>query len=331
MAGTSAAQPTLSATGCNPVPGDRFFYYYAAPAAIDNGAAGAGITWDYTSLVPTVTDTIDVLNCASTPYCDSFSGDIVEYYHPDSIYVYMTESSSSLKDVGDYVPVGSGGPGMVHYYTPTVMGHYPATYGTNWFDTTYYRIGDPGSTSEYRMRLARHSTADGYGTLKTPAGTFTNALRIHVHEYGFDTMYYYMTTGIDTIDHYVWYAPGIHCPLLSITQNATSIHGGDPAVYYWKPMPATAVPVAEAAGSNYTVFPNPAAATLNIRNGTADWTTEKVQLLDISGRVVWEWRQEPASGDVLQVNLATVDDGLYLLSISSATGTQVQKVLVSKR
>lgn len=77
-------------------------------------------------------------------------------------------------------------------------------------------------------------------------------------------------------------------------------------------------------GSNaFSVYPNPAASTINISN--ANTTIQSVSLTDINGRTV-----KLASFDNLknvEMNIADLSAGMYLINIQSADGEAVKKIV----
>lgn len=74
---------------------------------------------------------------------------------------------------------------------------------------------------------------------------------------------------------------------------------------------------------NFNVYPNPATNVLNI-NATAELSNARGTLVDVNGRVVK--RFELSNMDT-QVNISDLNAGVYLLNVSSASGSGSMKVV----
>ncbi|RSK46249.1 T9SS type A sorting domain-containing protein [Hymenobacter perfusus] len=77
----------------------------------------------------------------------------------------------------------------------------------------------------------------------------------------------------------------------------------------------------------FTLYPNPATATLHVQLRNALTGPVTLRILDATGRVVWqEQRTLPASQRVLDVSVTNLPTGRsYLLQVQTATGSVVQR------
>src|SRR5579883_2816231 len=66
----SFAQPILTASNTNPVPGDAFIIINSTGTGVSPGGSGASVTWDFSSLDTTSIDTGIATACALlSPTC----------------------------------------------------------------------------------------------------------------------------------------------------------------------------------------------------------------------------------------------------------------------
>ena len=79
------------------------------------------------------------------------------------------------------------------------------------------------------------------------------------------------------------------------------------------------------------IYPNPLNGDqLNIRMDNSGEGTITIQLISMDGRILLDEKRENANND-LSINIpSSIHNGLYLLSLKSAIGTSVQKVMVER-
>ena len=174
-----------------------------------------------------------------------------------------------------------------------------------------------------------YNVADGYGTLITPFGTYTNVLRVHTTSYDFDTNYsggIYIQ--IDTTESYVWYQPGSHTSLLRIDYDVSTVFGGTPGIEWSTSYHPEAVPVIKKAVMNFDVFPNPANDVIHVRNTNGDWRNTEISLMDITGREIWKFENNSITQnqDEVVILVSFFTPGIYLLRIQTASGTVIKKM-----
>lgn len=145
--------------------------------AITAGASGANITWDFSAY--TGTNPIAYINkaCPGESNCFRFPG----ANRIATIAGADTHDFSMMTDV-DATMVGSySGPALgdvtVTYVNPLIEYKFPITYQQQFDDTYEFNsvsaaIGNTNETGQVSV------TVDGYGTVKTPKGTYANVLRI---------------------------------------------------------------------------------------------------------------------------------------------------------
>lgn len=307
---TAFAQPTLTKTGNAPVAGDIFYGYSVDTAGVDSGAAGASITWDMSTVVKIDSDTTFFLNCAATPYCDSFPGANL-VMRIDSDYTYGISGTDGLQMIGAYSDSN-----YIHFTDPRRMTLYPFTYGSTFKDTSRMIFSIMG----FDIFFATYNkvTADAWGTLKLPNGTFNNVLRIETITIQQDSSFFMGMPQVNRSEtkSYSWFAAGIHTPLatLDYDTSGTGTWYLSEAKYYkaTPPPPPTGVSEAGNSGNGIQVYPNPASGVVNIQFGENRARTI-VAILDMAGREVMNTVYEQSNN--AQVQLNDIPSGTYMLRI----------------
>lgn len=176
--------------------------------AIDEGASGAEVTWDYSNIdLSGESHTTTIVDASSTPFASEF---------PDATIAQTDEGGYSYYSYtqNQWIRYGTGADGVLEKLTDThIMLETPISYGTSYSDTF------AGTTTSGGNSVTRSGTesyeADAYGTLITPAGTFTNVLRLKITQIVEDSfMGGKITTELTT---YTWIKEGIEYGLMTMT------------------------------------------------------------------------------------------------------------------
>lgn len=187
------AQPTLTSANEATI-GTSFTYNYVDPTGVQPGNSGASQTWNFASVTPNGTTSVhNYVSVASTPYAANFPGTnlVQQVIDTATVYLYHTTSASSTELNGIAFDAG-GTPSIMTYSNSELLRQYPATYNSTSFDTyagTLTMTLGPVTITIYRTGTYEY-LADGYGTLITPAGTFTNTLRGKIRQVFTDSMVY---------------------------------------------------------------------------------------------------------------------------------------------
>ena len=101
--------PILTASNCTPVIGD-VVTRYQADTTVQEGAAGANVTWNFNSIsISSNTTVASYFAAASTPYSASFPSANIAL-EENSDYAYINSSASGLQNLG----YGSSGDVIVY-------------------------------------------------------------------------------------------------------------------------------------------------------------------------------------------------------------------------
>jgi hypothetical protein len=220
----SMAQPTLTATGINPATGNSFVNYNTN--YLSQGAAGANQTWDLSTFTISATNNAQIVASSSTTNGTSFpNSNVCESVTAASYYMYYKTSTTAWQVEGNVTPQGSASV-VMPYSDPEDLLHYPFTYTNNYTDTwaaTFTSAGYP-----YTRNGLDSITADSYGTLKLPTGTYSNVLRVHLIQNYTDNANIGGTPITITYrnDEYMWYLNGNHYPIATISSLSTDFGGG---------------------------------------------------------------------------------------------------------
>ena len=316
----SFAQPVLTGANLNLVPGDLSYYNKCDTAGVKIDAGGPGHLWNYGVLAIIKTDTMHVVACSSTPYCDSFpAGSIAVAYSPVNVG-YWVGNNDFCMGVGSH----SDQVGYSYVLRQDTM-KYPVSYPMSWNDTSLEAY-DTTFASSHLLRRGR-SIVDGYGTLILPSGTFTNVLRIHNVVYLTDSNFTGGSLGVFNYrtDVYVWYVPGYHFPLLSIEVDNDLVTGAIQDVYcvnYSSGPGIAKLLVVNDQVPGIRVYPNPANDVIRV-GGLQSMVNYR--LLNIVGSELRSGSLDAANNVVPVNDLAS---GIYMLEVSNAYGEKsINKII----
>jgi hypothetical protein len=301
----SFAQPTLTASGCNPVIGNT--YTAISNGGFPQGAAGANQTWNFTSIGNTGSSSSQIVAVNSTPNGALFTNSNIAS-SSGGAYVYYSSSANALTINGVASP--SGGP-LITYSNGEDFLRYPLTFGNTYTDTwaaTFTSGVDFFRTGSVTV------TADGYGTIITPQGTFTNALRIHFVETYHDSSDF--AVGDYTNDQYFWYKDGITEALAS-TYTFTSTFAGQTNTTTGGTYASGTVGIEESQlSSSIALFPNPAQETINLTIDDENISNAKVKIINQLGQDVTPVEIiNINAGNNTQIDVAYLKNGIYSIQI----------------
>lgn len=313
------AQSTLTAATNNPVASDVFVGHSTDTTGFSVGASGASATWNYGMLVSMGTDTTTFSTCAATPYCDSFSGSNLASFDGMD-YAYLIASTAKLQAIG-----GQSDTDFVHFSDPKDFMRYPFTYNNSFTDTTMVSMG------LFDLQMIDSVTADGWGTLTTPGGTYTNALRVHAINYQ-DVIVMGMPYSSSRYETYNWYAPGFHYALMTVNIDTagTGTNHVTGVTYYTGPTSTTKVGNVNRNGVAMNIAPNPATNAAHVTFSLATTEGAFVTVTDLTGRTVATVNNLTKGANNVTINTNDLSAGIYVVQLHTAEGVTAQKLVVSK-
>lgn len=287
------AQPTLNLQN---FPTDYTAFSAEAFPGIDQpmnwiGNAGADQVWDFSSF--------QISMCCSHRYTAlmPLSSTLYASYFPTANYCFKT-TEDNMPTIYEYFKVTANGYeklGGGADFGPSILNparslyQFPYTYST--------QLTSDMETSIY----------DAYGTFIAPfdMGTFTNVIRKKT------------TYDSDPTEHYAWYNTN---PYFILAEAMVLTDVTTYRIYQTSASGSMGVDqkIKEAA---LKVLPNPATTVLNLQIA-ADITLDKIQITDLSGKIVVE-----KFADFSSINIAQLAQGMYVLSAYSKNGVLQSKFL----
>lgn len=308
------AGQTLDRSNSAPVPGDS--YTVQRGDYVIEGPSGTSQTWDHSDLSSLGPSTITYVTPASTGFASSFPGATVA--QPITVFTGTYEFYNA-SDTGLF-ELGSQSMGNTLFYNNSeLLIPFPCSYATTWtddFSSTYDLSGQPAERTG-----TISGEADGTGTLIMPFGTVQNVIRVHITE-SFQSVLDGTPYFDYSSDHYLYYRPGFHYPILGIYQTISSLSGTQQQLDYSQWVDGADVSVQDLLSNSIgiDVFPNPANEELSINFGSAGGAVV-FEVIDVHGRKVQEEVRSAVTGVDQQIlDVSDLSSGVYHLVISSLNG-----------
>jgi hypothetical protein len=321
-------QPVLNASNSVPPVGVRYVGYYNNNFTPSGGLGGQ--SWDFSSQSFGSPLSNKIYACSAVANCGNFPGTTI--VDKDTLAsssnplpeVYMKGNSNALAVTG----LLWGGQEFV-YTDPDDIIRFPMTYMNGYVDP-FKGSFVVGSSKYYRFGVDT-VRADGWGTLKTPAGSFPNTLRIkRVQSFkdSSDPGFVYQWT----ITSYTWYSPSYKIYLFKTDSSSYTLMGNTQttysSTYTTGQTGATGIETAFGDGS-IVVYPMPAKEVLHIFVRLPIAAPLRITLLDALGRVVKEdVRIISATEEKIDLPLSGVRPGIYAMQIRCGDDLSVRRVVV---
>jgi hypothetical protein len=298
-------------------------HYVTLSGSIDPGPAGSGQNWNFGSLVSDSVNTEFVVLPANAPGNSNFPTATVAFVTNEgtsSYNAFFTVDATVWASIGAYVAATDGNI-LVNYSNPMDMLHFPASLNSTFTDN--YAMSFTAGPLSYSRTGTNVTVMDATGTLITPAGTFSNVLRMmsvqsYVDDFGIPLP---PPAGEGTTTVYNWISPDYPgVALLSITIDETSTNS-DTTVSYVNP---TEVGFEQISRSTIGVYPNPANDQVRV---IADMNITRIDVMDLSGRMVTTQTIASNQSQAL-VSTSTLTNGVYILRAVNSNGNSTSTRLV---
>lgn len=321
----SYAQITLTSAN-TPAAGDDYIAQGCDTTGVEPGNSGADVTWDFSSLIPegeAVTD--QYVTPGSTPYSSSFPTATIVQNVYNSIFLYykVTETSQSFLGMGNSV--------MLEVYDdPELLISFPFTFNSTLTDPFSGSYDVLGITTYH---FGTHTlTADAYGTLKLPTGTYNNVLRVKSVNDAKDSMYIFGTSNVnhDINVSWLWYTASGRYPLFEIVKTTSTTQSG---TYHSKAVAyrSGGTFIAEK-NTLHSIFisPNPVTDAANIKVNCQQACSAIINVLDLAGnkmQTVFIGSLFPGVNN-FQFNRGQLSPGMYLLEVIADGVRDEAKIIV---
>jgi hypothetical protein len=163
-------------------------------------------------------------------------------------------------------------------------------------------------------------TADGYGTLTTPNGTYTNCLRIHFVQAFTDSVYMSAPTIITySNDEYMWYKNGIHSAL-AYTYTTTS--NGSPSTNGGFLSSPLGIDEVNNSITSFNVYPNPASSSINLDFNLTESKKAGYKIYNTLGEemITTDTKEAFAGLNNYKIDTGNLPEGIYFVKLILENG-----------
>ena len=303
---TAHAQPSL--TGQNlPNDGDSYTVYTNTnlSSGSNPGASGSNVTWDFSSMGSGSSNSL-IYSSASSPD------------YPNANIEFTTQSTSNYFDVlnNAYTYYGfSNASASSEFSDGQDQIRVPMAFNDNYtdpFSGTYVAFGQ---TLDRTGSL--DVTYDGYGTLSTPQGTYSNIIRVRIVRTSSDEISGQpISNSVDSI--YFWYNEYTGHPIMTYSINY--VDGSEQGRFANYIDDADVVLSTSKESIEVKTYPNPAT---DIHSIEAEEKIETVLVYNMKGEEVI--RNKPASTS-FEISVSSLPNGQYFYELRDQKG-----VLLSRR
>ena len=307
------AQTVITYDGNAPQIGD-VYYMSGKIGSFDPGPSGGGQSWDFSYVqVPTL-GKMTAVDPSSTPFVSDFPEATIAFIDDDpsiESYNYWLLTGSELFSLGFGTDPGNNQE-INHYADTKKTMQYPFAYNDSYSDS--YLIVTSYIVMTIHSGGTITATADAWGSVKTPAGTYNNTLRIKkVNDY-VDSVWNIEGDLMSTTPHteidYEWYTATSHYPVLHIqvteagtSMSFTSLVGGiedNPLL------------------SQINIYPNPADDIINVKLSDAVSGKVEISLLSQKGELLTQLTE--TGNHQFYANISGLAAGAYFIKIKDSSG-----------
>ncbi|HYG53502.1 MAG TPA: T9SS type A sorting domain-containing protein [Flavobacteriales bacterium] len=278
------AQPVVT----NAIPGPGVaFEMRSISSTVSLAPAGINQTWDYSTLSSSALFTIEWVDVATVPaevqdtFPNANRATMIDLGAGQIYRMYETTSTDFL----DWGEKGSGSSWQV-FDDPHYILHYGLSYGNSYYD----------AATNYTIKY------EGYGTLITPFGTYTDVIFTKEHLGGTDTLYNFCS-----------FTP--HYQRLMAYSNTSS---GVQWEYFFKPVAGSGLTENKEEVS-FELFPNPGNDHVCITLNKPEKAT--VKIIQPDGKVVFSNNLQEKQNRIITTALP---HGFYLVMVSTSGGNAVK-------
>ena len=291
---TAIAQPTLTGADLNPTIGETMSMIRGD--YISEGSGGNNLTWDLSAA--TNNSSYGVTVDASTGLTPNANIDF-NYGGQSDTYYFNDATGQKLYNQFAYSI-------MMTYSDPMQFLTFPLSMSTSYIDS--FEASYTSSGVLFYEQGTIEVVADGYGTLITPAGTYTNVLRVTTTENYTNTYdvtpYIYHSVSVN------WYKAGFHHVLASCV--TTTDRNSPGLLQYTEYMVAGVAGITELSVNNSSVYPNPVETQLFVNPGQTEITN--YDLFSLNGELIYSSTESATS--TIEINMSSMDKGIYILKLT---------------
>lgn len=314
LAAGASAQPVLNMANNGYAVGDVYNLYTSDLA--DDGADGDAVTWDFSSRSMGTTPNVNTIVAASSADGgDLFPDANVALRTPDGPHFFYKVTSSGIASVG----LKASEVYNIKYTNLEDLMRYPMSVGTDYIDDFAADVNAGGVI--FKRGGTSHVSVTGYGTIITPSGTFSNALKVKlVQDYADTAMG--MVVQNYKFEIYQWHVPGYHYSVAAITVGITPSAGTTGMFSSSTPTSAGEIIGME---DIISFYPNPTTDYIQIKN-TGKKALERLFITDIAGKVLLDY-----NGNIpAQVDVTTLPAANYIINVVTKDGLRAGELITKK-
>jgi len=317
----SKAQPTITMADL-PVIGITYIMGTDPAFAGPVPTTGPMQTWDYSNLLYLDYDTTAFIDPSMTPYyIDHFMSNVSSYDPTSDAYAYYTNTTDGfyLDAIQDPYRNTNFFPPQLFVPVPFTFGDTRPTYSTTQFDTA---ITDTMGTTIYRFvyRIGSFHKANGYGTLTTPNGTYTDVLAINITDTVYDSVYVDIGGGnflplfgsMNQSVSYRFFTTGLTANyIMGMELDSTGTVPISSEFLVDHPLGIEKVTESKKA----IAYPNPASQNINFKYMTEN---SKIIIYDSGGKEVYR----SVNSGLKNINVQTLENGIYHYELNNSGKVQ---------
>ena len=323
------AQPTLDYPQNAPAIGDIMAIQFVSCEGLTQGPAGPDVTWDFSELTNTwEPGLITVISPADAPAGNDFPDANIVMNMNDTIFTYAKTDATGIYYLGSQITTAMI-PVLFKYSDIRTYLEFPFTYGDAFTDT--YEGVSTAMMTEIRLSASSSVTADAYGTLLLPNGTFTNVLRTLTTDVEIDSIFVkgmFVSTMTTNRTQYHWFAPDSKGPLFSMEVSDCS---GDCDTTCYYTMQESIIGEAPAGSiSELSIFPNPADEYVVVELNSFANAEIAVSIVNQVGQLV-QTRTLTASVQSRineKFEISDLPPGIYFVNVNCDCGKQLTNKFV---
>lgn len=290
---------------------------------LEPGASGPMQTWDMAYLTTSEEQSFMYIPPSEGLMADSFpSANLCAKSWQDD-YSYYNVSPTAFSTLGHVVTIDPNDTSALVFDNIEQFG-LPYTYNDTYSDEFSGIFYSPGFGPLF-FDGSLDFTADGYGTLILPNGTYTNVVRYHI--YREQTSYFMGIPSTTSKDQWAWVSADYRFWLLLMEEIWDGFSTTSLIWYDKNPYPKIPTGINLPSVASGQISPNP------VRTGEKimiHWTKDEpssVSFIRIDGSLIYKKQMHLTPGSNL-IDCPEMAAGLYILRILTETGFSTEKVLV---
>ncbi len=314
---TNADFPTIG-TSVNMYVVDTFVTDYA-------NVTGTGVTWDYSTAagINTAAKTVSVVDPTTVDTQGNFPNADIAVIIPGFITNYLKSTTSALNSEGFTFTEATFGDVTCKFDTDNeLMMNYPYAQGNSLIDAISGTA--VASLGSFPLGGSVNTTVDGMGTLKLNAATtLNNVMRYRIEDSISANAGFLGTVIMKRVQYEYYDLASSKLPVFIHANLNVTLQGSvqTTAIVMSAYQPDETLNAASAELTGVSVYPNPTKDVINVSGLDAEAT---VELVDLSGKSVLK----TTANGTQAIALNGIQNGTYIVKISSEKGTMTSKVTV---